>query len=146
MKLLSVGCVLATLAAFGNLPPQGVKPLSEVLKTVEAGGLQAVTEATFDDGVWEIEGLRNDRPVEVDVDPMTGKTLRERADTTQRRLPDGAKLLSEICRRVEDAGYTSLSEAELELAGWEIEALRNGVPRQLTVDVRTGEIVADRAD
>ena len=150
MSMLQTGVMLAAaMASVGlgaNLPVNGAKPLSEVLVTLDKGGLRSVTEVSFDDGVWEVEGIRDGRPVELHIDPLTCKIINERADEAHPVIPGEGKSLIEICKAVEDAGYSPVTEAEYEPTGWEIETLHNGAARQLVVDGRTGKILSDQPD
>jgi hypothetical protein len=48
-------------------------------------------------------------------------------------------------RRLERDGYSPVKKAELELAGWEVEALHNGQWRELIVRL-DGKIVSDQPE
>jgi len=56
------------------LPPDGAKPLSEVVKTFE-DHQYAITEIEFEDGVWEVYWIKDDRKVKSYLDPMTAKNV-----------------------------------------------------------------------
>jgi uncharacterized membrane protein YkoI len=150
MNMFHTGLVLAaamtSIGLGADVPPQAAKPLSEVLIALESGGLKSVTEISFDDGSWEVEGLRDGKPVELHVDPLTSKILSERADEMHPGFPSDGKSLPEICKQIEAAGYGPITDIDLEPAGWEIETMRNGAQRQLVVDLRTGKILSDQAD
>lgn len=150
MSMLQTGIVLAAaMASVGlgvDVPASGAKPLSEILGTLDKGGLRSVTEVSFDNGVWEVEGIRDGRPVELHIDPLTSQIINERADEAHPAIPGDGKSLIAICQAVEEAGYSPVTEAEYEPAGWEIETLHKGTPRQLVVDLRTGKIVSDQPD
>ncbi|MES2788285.1 MAG: PepSY domain-containing protein [Planctomycetota bacterium] len=150
MKMLHAGLVWAaavtSVALGGGAPPKSAKPLSEVLVALETGGLKSVTEISFDDGRWEIEGLRDGKPVELYVDPETSKIIKERPDERHPPVPEGAKSLAVICKELEDAGFWPITEAELDVSGWDVETLKNGAKRQLVVDLKSGKILSDQPD
>ena len=150
MKMFHTGLILAaaiTSVGLGaDVPPTTAKRLSEVLIALDAGGLKSVTEVSFDDGDWEVEGMREGKSVELHVDPLTSKVLSERADEIHASLPNDGMSLSAICKQIEAAGYGPITDADLEPAGWEIETLRNGTERQLMIDSRTGKILSDQPD
>lgn len=55
-------------------PPANAKPLSEVIKAVEAQGEGRITEVEFDDGMWEIEVHRPDgKEANLKVDAVSGQ-------------------------------------------------------------------------
>jgi hypothetical protein len=56
------------------LPPGGAKPLSEVIRSLEAQNLGTITDVEFENGFWETELRKDGRKVRVDLDPGTGKT------------------------------------------------------------------------
>ena len=54
--------------------PQGnVKPLSEIVKLVEAKGLGTITEIEYDDGFWEVELRKDGKLNRVFVNPVSGE-------------------------------------------------------------------------
>jgi hypothetical protein len=65
---------------FGERPPAGSKPLSEIAAAVEKAGYAPIEEASFDDGRWEIEAYQADAKFELRVDPMSGEITMKRAD------------------------------------------------------------------
>ncbi|WP_437202809.1 PepSY domain-containing protein [Planctomicrobium sp. SH664] len=145
-----IGMVVMLLASGGLLamaehPPAGARPLSEVLTSLEQQGL-LVVEASFDDGVWEVEGIRSDRGVEVHVDPRTLRVIREHADSQDSRPGVGSLKASEIVKLLEDAGYSPVTELEWNSGEWEAEARRNLSRRNLRVAAETGKILSDHPD
>lgn len=56
------------------LPPDGAKPLSEIVKTFEEHHYP-ITEIEFEDGVWEVLWIKDGRRVKSYLDPMTAKNV-----------------------------------------------------------------------
>jgi uncharacterized membrane protein YkoI len=56
------------------LPPDGAKPLSEIVKTFEQHQYP-ITEIEFEDGVWEVYWIKDGRKVKSYLDPMTAKNV-----------------------------------------------------------------------
>lgn len=56
-----------------SLPPKEAKPLSEIVKALEAEKLGTITEIEFEDGAWEATVFVDGKQVKMVVDPMTGK-------------------------------------------------------------------------
>lgn len=87
-KLISgivlTGVVSSALAASqvfaGERPPEGSKPLVEIIQALEAQGYKPITEISMDDGVWEVEAYKNDEERELRVNPLTGEILSDRRD------------------------------------------------------------------
>lgn len=55
------------------LPPAGAKPLSEIIRSLEARNLGTITEIELDDGHWETELRKDGRKVRMNLDPKTGE-------------------------------------------------------------------------
>lgn len=66
---------LAQASWFGDeRPPADAKPLSELIRQVEAAGHKTIVEVEFEDGVYEIETIdANGKEKEIKVDPVSGK-------------------------------------------------------------------------
>lgn len=56
------------------LPPDGAKPLSEVVKTFEQHQYP-ITEIEFEGGVWEVYWIKDGRKVKSYLDPITAKNV-----------------------------------------------------------------------
>ena len=56
------------------LPPEGAKPLSEVVKTFELHNYP-ISEIEFEDGSWEVYWMKDGRKVKSNLDPMTAKNV-----------------------------------------------------------------------
>lgn len=85
MKSLMLGTFLLTSISFLALanddrPPADALKLSEVVQKLEQQGFYPIVDIEFDDGVWEIDAYRGADKRELQVDPRTGKVLRDRDD------------------------------------------------------------------
>jgi hypothetical protein len=137
--------MIGGLLAVADVPPKNTQPLSKVLTALEKQGLSPIVEASFDDGVWEVEGYRGDKPVEVHVDPGSLSIISEHPDSTHERPALNALAASAIVQQLEEQHYRPILEIDWDHADWEVEALRDGRERDLRVSA-TGEITSDRAD
>ena len=54
-------------------PPTNAKPLSVVIRSVEARKLGAITEVEFDNGFWEVDIRKDGRKTKLIIDPMSGE-------------------------------------------------------------------------
>ncbi len=82
----------AALVQASDKPPADALPLSEIISMLEAKGYQPVLEASFDDdslftdndvsdnGVWEIEAIKDGYQRELKVDPLEGVILSDELD------------------------------------------------------------------
>lgn len=68
----------ACLAHAGDRPPEGIKPLSEIVLLLEKAGYSPISEIEFDDGHWEVDAYRNGEKVEINVDPRTGEIKKDK--------------------------------------------------------------------
>lgn len=79
MRLVILACAaLVPASVMADPPPQGAMQLSQIAATLEAdvGADLAYIESIEwdDDGYWEVEyRTTDDREVEVNLDPATGK-------------------------------------------------------------------------
>jgi len=143
--MMGVPAVVGGLLAVADVPPTDVQPLSKVLATLEKEGLSPIVEASFDDGVWEVEGYRGDKPVEVHVDPKSLSIVSEHPESIQERPLKNSQPASAIARQLEQRRYEPILEIDWDHVDWEVEAMHEGRERDLRVSV-TGEITSDRAD
>lgn len=63
-----------------SLPPKEAKPLSEIVKALEAEKLGTITEVEFEDGAWEVTILVDGKQIKLAIDPVTGKRLTTPSD------------------------------------------------------------------
>lgn len=86
MKKVFAGSLVAIVATFGAQallaqaqPQQSQLTASQIISLLENAGYTQITDVEKDDGVWEVDAIspKGER-VELDLDPVTGKILRER--------------------------------------------------------------------
>jgi len=146
----ALGIVLATDAATtpASNYPKSVSPpsLSQVLAAAEKHGLNSILEASLDDSVWEVEGFREDKVVELHLDPRTLELLGEHSDSPRQKLPLDTLSARIVAESLEKAGYSPVTEIEWDRNVWEAEALHNHNPRQLRIHPTTAKILSDRFD
>lgn len=78
-SLIALAAAASFAATAFAQPPEGAKPLSEILAGIEAGGDVAYFDEIEweDDGHWEVKYYRADgSKVEIDVDPVSGEQRR----------------------------------------------------------------------
>lgn len=138
--------------------------LAQAVATAERELSARAYDAEFDmdlgDMVYEIELVRNGKPIEAIVDANSGKVVRQQTRTVMvKRLPvlndqlkaaqSAPRTLSETIAMVEEATKGRVAEIGLERRGgrhyYEIE-LAGAEDREVLVDVRTGAITPLLAD
>ncbi|ROR97964.1 YpeB-like protein with putative protease inhibitory function [Sinobacterium caligoides] len=60
--------------------------------------------------------------------------------------PANAQSLSTIVKALESKGYSPITEISIEHGAWEVEAYKDGHPREMVVDAVSGEIISDTPD
>lgn len=55
------------------LPPDGGKPLVEIIQSLEKQNVGAISEIEFDDGFWEVTVHKDGKKIKWDIDPMSGE-------------------------------------------------------------------------
>ena len=86
--LLRFAVLLSILLALGaahardkdEIPPATAKPLSEIVKSLEAEGHTVITDIDFDDWIWVVRTYKTGLEFELRVDPVTGEVLSIRPD------------------------------------------------------------------
>ena len=82
--LLSCTLALALFSASHSFadekPPANAIPLSQLIKMLESKGFNPIVQVELDDGVWEVEAYRDNRKLELKVNPVSGKVISERPD------------------------------------------------------------------
>jgi hypothetical protein len=132
-------CLASGFVLAGEYPDQDAKPLSEVLAAAESRGINDISEVSFDDGVWEIEGYREGKAVEVHLHPYFLSVLAEHPEEPPSR-PHHSLRASEIAQRLEKAGYIPISELEWKHTHWTAECLTPQGEREVTVTADAEEI------
>lgn len=80
-SLIIVLLASAWIHAGGNHGmPDNAKPLSEVIRAVEAKGYTMIHDVSLDHGKWECEVMKDGKQFDVIVDPMTAEILSVRED------------------------------------------------------------------
>lgn len=145
--IAAAGLCAATFMAVAkaDLPPKDALPAADIAEQLEKAGYTPI-EISFDDGVWEVDVYQNEKPLELAVDPRSGKILYEHRDDAEPRPPKDAKALSTILHDLAKAGYTEIDEASFERRFWEIEGIHEGRKHELTVDPVKGDVLSDRLD
>lgn len=146
LTFVGLTTLLCGMAAADAPPPAGSVPLVTILRNVEERGYRGVTEISYDDGEWEVEAMEGTNPVGLRVVPATGAIRSVHADEPHPAVPDRALSLPDLLKSLETAGYATITKVELEPAGWEVDCLKAGSPRELLVDPLTGRVLSDRAD
>lgn len=59
-------------------PPAGAMVLSALIRPVEALNLGVITEAEFDDGLWEVKIYAEREKIKLYIDPFSGKIVRQK--------------------------------------------------------------------
>ena len=80
ISLVSALIALPAIALADDKPPKDIKPLSEIVKSLEQQGYKQIAEIEFDDGKWEVEVYKDNQKRELKVDPSTGKILSNKLD------------------------------------------------------------------
>ena len=75
--LISILLALGTAQARDKdeIPPTTAKPLSEIVRSLEAEGHNVITDVDFDDWVWVVRSYKAGFEFEIRVDPVTGEIL-----------------------------------------------------------------------
>jgi len=58
-----------------QLPPDGAKPLSEIIAMLEAAGHGPFAGIEFEGGSWAVAAMKDGYPTELSIDPMTGDSV-----------------------------------------------------------------------
>ena len=127
-----------SVAWAGDLPPAGSKPLSEILKAVEQQKLGLISEAEFDDGLWEVKVCDAGACQKLHIDPRSGMEKRRRKTDSDDIAPAGAMPLTAIVQSVEARGLGIMTEVEFDDGHWEVELRKDGRKLKLSLDPRTG--------
>ncbi len=136
-KLLVLPLSLALIAGASFAEVAAVINGDQVRKILNDAGYAEVRDVEREsNGTWEAEVRgKNGRWHDVHVVSATGELLDDRGD---RPLATAAQ----ITARLEAAGYTRISDLDLDDALWEVEATRaDGQRVELHINGHTGEII-----
>ena len=129
----------ATSVRAGEQPPTDSKPLSEILKALEAQDIGTITEAEFEDGFWEVKVHKGTAWQKLYLNPRTGDEQRRHATDYDDVPPADSKLISAIVEAVEARELGTITEAEFDDGVWEVELRKNGTKNKLKLDPATGD-------
>jgi len=138
--LLVVSLLLAPLSVAwaGEVPP-GSKPLSEILESVEEQKLGVITEAEFDDGLWEVKVCDAGACQKLYITPKSGEETHRSKTDSDEMPPVSAMPLSTIIKSVEARGLGIITEVEFDDGFWEVELRKDGRKSELAIDPKSGE-------
>lgn len=143
LAILSLsGLLLAPLAVAvaDELPPPNAKPLSAILKSVESQKLGSISEAEFDDGLWEVKVCAAQACQQLYLDPRTGEEKRRRKTHSDEMPPANSMPISTIIQSVEARGQGTITEIEFDLGSWEVKLRKDKRKIKLVINPMNGEI------
>ena len=150
--LLAGAAIIATAVttvvdAAGQSPAGESLSMIEIVQRLEKDGFGPFTELDMDAGKWEVEARKQDQPLELTVDPVSGNVLSEHRDDAEQAPPASAMVLSKLLQAVSDVGgYQNFDEVSFERRYWEIEVFKDGQKHELHVDPMTAKVITDRID
>lgn len=138
---LMFGLLLSPLAIAlaDEKPPRGSNPLSVILKSVEEQELGNISEAEFDDGLWEVKVCTTDGCQKLYINPKSGKEKRRKRIGSDEIPPANALALSTIIQSVEARKLGTITDVEFDDGFWDVELLKRGQEIELVIDPMTGE-------
>ncbi|MCF6156553.1 MAG: PepSY domain-containing protein [Candidatus Brocadia sp.] len=141
MVFLMFGLLLSPLTAAlaGEILPPGNKPLSLILKSVEERKLGSITEAEFEDGLWEVKICGAAACQKLYLDPRTGDEKRRRKTDSDEIPLANAMSISTIIQSIEARGMGTVIEVDFDDGFWEVELRKDRQKMKLVVDPMTGE-------
>jgi hypothetical protein len=113
-------------------------PMSKALNGLKTKGFDVVKKIEFDDGMYEAKIMNAlGKEIKVKMNAKTGEIEKPK---------EGLVWLSalDVAKKVEDAGYHSISKIDTEGKEYEVKALnKDGKEAKLKVNAQTGEISVD---
>jgi virulence-associated protein VagC len=122
-----------------DIPPQGSKLLSAIIKTMEGQYHGSIFEAEFEDGLWEVKICDTGVCQKLYLDPQTGKEVRQKKTDCDEIPPAGSMPISKIIQSVEAQGLGIITEFEFDDGFWEVKLRKDGRKVKLIIDPMTGE-------
>ena len=110
---LCAGAVLVGLFLTEASWAEKNKPLSEIVKAVEAQGY-VPTEVEFEDGAWEIEATKDGKSYELKLDPKSGEMLSAKEEQDDDEDEDD----EEIAENVTEIPETPLRDLDWLIGDW----------------------------
>lgn len=134
MKTLSLALALSLAA--GTAFAQPVAGPADVTAALAKAGYAETRDVEFDDGIWEAEVRGADGRWHDVAVTAAGEVLDDRGP----RALIGA---DELLRRLQAAGYTQVTDLDLDDAVWEADAVdAKGGRVELRVNGHTGEVLS----
>lgn len=130
--------LLGAAASAGELPPPDGKPLSEIVRSVEAMKLGVITSVEFDDGLWEVKTRQGRSATKLYIDPHSGAEKRRKPDDPEEAPPAGAKPLSAIIAALEAQKAGVITSVEFDDGYWEVKLRRDGAKQKIDIVPQTG--------
>jgi hypothetical protein len=130
--------LLSAGAAASELPPADGKPLSEIVRSVEAMKLGVITSVEFDDGLWEVKTRQGRSATKLYLDPRSGAERRRKSDDAEEAPPAGAKPLSAIIAALEEQKAGVITSVEFDDGYWEVKLRRDGAKQKIDIVPQTG--------
>ncbi len=129
-------------AVADELPRPDARPLSTIIETVEGQQLGSVTQAEFDDGLWQVDVCNSGACQTLYFDPSTGDENRREDDDddSDEMPPTGSMPVATIARSVESQGLGVIKEIEFDDGSWEVDVRRDGRKIELSIDPMNGQV------
>lgn len=77
---VAAALILCSSIAMADRPGQDWIPISKVISIMQDQGYTQISKVEADDGRWEGEGMKDGKVYEIDIDPTSGKVIREKLD------------------------------------------------------------------
>jgi hypothetical protein len=123
----------------GEIPPADGKPLSAILKSVEAQKIGRITQAEFDDGLWELKICGANDCQKLYLDPRTGDEKRRRRTDRDEPPSANAAPLSTTIESIETRGIGAVTEVEFDDGVWTVKLRQGSNKTKLIADPITGK-------
>lgn len=123
-----------------DIPPPDSRPLSSILQSVEARQQGTITEAEFDDRMWEVKVCGRRDCQKLYLSPYSADEVRRKWTRSDEIPPQGSIPLSAIVRSVEAQGLGTITEVEFDNGVWEVKLRKHRQKIKLAVDPITGNL------
>ncbi|OOP54950.1 MAG: hypothetical protein AYP45_17525 [Candidatus Brocadia carolinensis] len=107
---------------------------------MEKQKLGSITDAEFDDGLWDVKVCKAAACQILYLDPKSGEEIRRRNTVFDELPPEKTLALSAIIQSVEARKLGIITEVEFDAGFWEVEIRKDGQKIKLVIDPKTGEI------
>ena len=82
--LVCMSVFVANSAMTHDRLPDGAKPLSEIVRLLEANGYSFIEEISLEDGLWEAETWKDGVKQQITVDPVSGKIILDKSESSDK--------------------------------------------------------------